>query len=126
MEAESKFSIRVSYANCLPFFFAWCNYDFLILQQLFDSLCSIIHDELLLLRTFDRTHTETCETVKAASRDIITSIEKFSPVFKNSKVCFSHPLFILCEQGHCYIVYTYVFFCGRKCWISFFLARIER
>lgn len=63
------------------------------MQKLFDSLCSISHDELLLLRTFDSTHLETCETVKAASHGVIASIEEFFPSLKNSKVCFPHPSF---------------------------------
>ncbi|PON47074.1 Midasin [Parasponia andersonii] len=54
-------------------------------KKLFDSLCSISHDELLLLRTFENTHLETFETVKASSHEILASIEKFFPYFKNSK-----------------------------------------
>lgn len=61
---------------------------FFLLQQLFDGLCSISHDELLLLRTFENTHLYNCQTVKATSSSFLASIEKFLPVFCNSKVQF--------------------------------------
>lgn len=71
----------------------------LLLQQLFDSLYSISHDELLLLRTFEHSHSENCENVKASSRGILASVEKFFPIFKNSKVSFYRPFcFILPVQ----------------------------
>ncbi|XP_062087755.1 midasin isoform X2 [Humulus lupulus] len=54
-------------------------------KKIFDCLCSISHDELLLLRTFDKTHLETCETVKAASHGILALVENFFPLFKKSK-----------------------------------------
>ncbi|EXB29684.1 hypothetical protein L484_013458 [Morus notabilis] len=54
-------------------------------KLLFDSLCSISHDELLLLRTFERNHSETCENVKASSHEILEFVEKFFPIFQNSK-----------------------------------------
>ncbi|KAL5579519.1 hypothetical protein UlMin_011961 [Ulmus minor] len=54
-------------------------------KQLFDSLCSISHDELLLLKTFDNIHLKTCETVKAAANGISAFIKDFLPIFQNSK-----------------------------------------
>ncbi|XP_030490703.2 midasin isoform X2 [Cannabis sativa] len=54
-------------------------------KKIFDCLCSISYDELLLLRTFDNTHLETCDTVKAASQGMLALVEKFFPRFKNSK-----------------------------------------
>ncbi|XP_048323691.2 midasin isoform X2 [Ziziphus jujuba] len=54
-------------------------------KQLFDSLYSISNDELVLLKKFETTHLSTCKTVKAASNRFIALIEKFLPVFWNSK-----------------------------------------
>lgn len=60
---------------------------FLLLQQLFDSLCATSHEELLLLKTFDNTHLKGCQTVKNEGNEFLASIEKFIPVLQKSKVC---------------------------------------
>lgn len=88
---------------------------FLLLQQLFDSLCSISHDELLLLKTFENTHLDTCQTVKATSNSFQASIEMFLPVFCNSKVHFlsfiplSLSLSLLMQYFHSL---NHVYFCS--------------
>ncbi|TQE13576.1 hypothetical protein C1H46_000907 [Malus baccata] len=54
-------------------------------KQLFDSLCATSHDELLLLKTFQNTHLNNCQTVKNDVNEFLASIEKFIPVLQKSK-----------------------------------------
>ncbi|KAK9282811.1 hypothetical protein L1049_011033 [Liquidambar formosana] len=54
-------------------------------KQLFDSLCAMLHEESLLLRTVESTHLNTCQSVKAEANRILVFIEKFVPVFHKSK-----------------------------------------
>lgn len=96
---------------------------FLLLQQLFDSLYSISNDELLLLKKFETTHLSTCQTVKAASNRFIDLIEKFLPVFWNSKV-----LFLACISFSINTVLSLSYSCvlyRRNYWIINFSDKIE-
>lgn len=61
-------------------------YFLLIMQQLFDSLCAISNEELLLLRTLENSHLNTCQKTRPQVSQIIASIEEFLPVFNKSKV----------------------------------------
>lgn len=57
-----------------------------ILQQLFDILCSLLHEESLLLRTVETAHFNSCQQDKVAANRILVFIEKFVHVFQKSKV----------------------------------------
>lgn len=96
---------------------------FSLLQQLFDSLYSISNDELVLLKKFETTHLSTCKTVKAASNRFIALIEKFLPVFWNSKVQFL-PFISFSSNTVLSLSYSCVL-CLRNNWIIIFLGKIE-
>ena len=57
-----------------------------VLQQLFDILCSMLHEESLLLRTVETAHFNSCQQDKVAANRVLVFIEKFVPVFQKSKV----------------------------------------
>ncbi|XP_057977825.1 midasin isoform X2 [Malania oleifera] len=54
-------------------------------KYLFDHLCGMLYEESLLLRTVERAHLTTCESVKAAAKRVLGFVEKFVPIFQNSK-----------------------------------------
>ncbi|KAJ7963223.1 Midasin [Quillaja saponaria] len=54
-------------------------------KQLFDSLCAITYEELLLLRTFKESHSNTCQAVQASVSKMLACIEEYLPVFSKSK-----------------------------------------
>ncbi|XP_019425404.1 PREDICTED: midasin isoform X2 [Lupinus angustifolius] len=54
-------------------------------KQLFDNLCAISHEELLLLRTLENSHLNTCQKTRPSVSEMIASIEEFLPVFCKSK-----------------------------------------
>ncbi|XP_027334240.1 midasin [Abrus precatorius] len=54
-------------------------------KQLFDSLCAISREELLLLRTFENSHLNTCQKERSLASQMIASIEEFLPLFCKSK-----------------------------------------
>ncbi|XP_052182550.1 midasin isoform X2 [Diospyros lotus] len=54
-------------------------------KQLFDSLCSMLHEECLLLKTVEVNHLDVCQSVKAAANRVRIFIEKFIPDFQKSK-----------------------------------------
>ncbi|CBI35900.3 unnamed protein product, partial [Vitis vinifera] len=54
-------------------------------KQLFDGLCSMLHEESLLLRTVESTHLSTCQHVKGSANRVLVFIEKFVPLFQKSK-----------------------------------------
>ncbi|KAA8540261.1 hypothetical protein F0562_024176 [Nyssa sinensis] len=54
-------------------------------KQLFDSLCAMMHEECLLLKTVESNHLTNCQTVKAAANKVHVFIEEFVPDFRKSK-----------------------------------------
>ncbi|KAK7311671.1 hypothetical protein RJT34_09956 [Clitoria ternatea] len=54
-------------------------------KQLFDSLCAMSNEELLLLRIFEDSHLNTCPRARPPVSRIISSLEIFLPVFCKSK-----------------------------------------
>lgn len=60
---------------------------FSLLQQLFDSLCVMFHEEYLVLKTVESTHLSSCESIKDEANRVTVVIEKFLPLFQKSKVC---------------------------------------
>ena len=89
---------------CMNFF---CNISkllerrlcFILLQQLFDSLCAMLHDECLLLRTVELSHLNTCQSVKVSAKQILLFVEKFVPDFQKSKVFISFILLFWMVQA---------------------------
>lgn len=102
---------------------------FVLSQQLFDSLCATSHDELLLLKTFQNTHLNNCQTVKNEVNEFLTSIEKFIPVLQKSKVsvscslCVLHFYPALDSSSHSHYIFAQL--CNRNLWTIAFLALIE-
>ena len=56
------------------------------MQELFDTLCSVLDEESLMLQIIRSTHLNSCQSMKDVGNDILVLIEKFSPLFKRSKV----------------------------------------
>lgn len=56
------------------------------MQQLFDSLCAISNEELLLLRILENSHLNSCQRTIPSASQMTASIEEFLPVFCKSKV----------------------------------------
>ncbi|KAL6993116.1 hypothetical protein U1Q18_011234 [Sarracenia purpurea var. burkii] len=54
-------------------------------KQLFDSLCSMLPEECLLLKTVESSHFSSCQIVKAAASRVRVFVEKFIPDFQKSK-----------------------------------------
>ncbi|CAH2065804.1 unnamed protein product [Thlaspi arvense] len=54
-------------------------------KQLFDNISAMLLEELALLRTIGSTHLDSCQTVKASSRSLLSLIEKLIPIAQNSK-----------------------------------------
>ncbi|XP_050383797.1 midasin isoform X3 [Argentina anserina] len=54
-------------------------------KHLFDSLYAMTHEEVLLLKIFEKTHLKTCHTIKNEVNDFVASVEKFIPEVQKSK-----------------------------------------
>ncbi|KAK4269128.1 hypothetical protein QN277_022325 [Acacia crassicarpa] len=54
-------------------------------KQIFDSLYAISQEAMLLLRTYEKSHSSTCRSVRPSVSDLIAAIENFLPVFSRSK-----------------------------------------
>ncbi|KAI4355485.1 hypothetical protein L6164_004254 [Bauhinia variegata] len=54
-------------------------------KQLFDTLCATLHEELLLLKTIQDSHLNTCQSVRPSVSLLIDLIEKYLPIFWRSK-----------------------------------------
>ena len=61
-----------------------------LLQALFDTLCSLLDEESVMLKAVQNTHLSTCQSIKPAVNEIVALIEHFSPLFKKSKVGICH------------------------------------
>ncbi|KNA10543.1 hypothetical protein SOVF_143350 isoform A [Spinacia oleracea] len=55
-------------------------------KELFDTFCSMLDEESLMLKTVKSTHLSNCHNIKDAANGILLLIEKFSPLFEKSKV----------------------------------------
>ncbi|XP_058209781.1 midasin-like isoform X1 [Rhododendron vialii] len=55
-------------------------------KQLLGTLCSLLVEECLLLKTVESTHFKTCQSVKGATNRVCVFLEKFIPDFQKSKV----------------------------------------
>ncbi|XP_058222016.1 midasin-like isoform X2 [Rhododendron vialii] len=54
-------------------------------KHLLGSLCSMLVEECLLLKTVESTHFNTCQSVKGAANRVCVFLEKFIPDFQKSK-----------------------------------------
>ncbi|KAL1318551.1 hypothetical protein AAHE18_15G213600 [Arachis hypogaea] len=54
-------------------------------KQLFDSLCAVSHEQMLLLRTLEHSHLRTCERACSSASQMIAYIDEFLPSFFKSK-----------------------------------------
>ncbi|XP_058209782.1 midasin-like isoform X2 [Rhododendron vialii] len=54
-------------------------------KQLLGTLCSLLVEECLLLKTVESTHFKTCQSVKGATNRVCVFLEKFIPDFQKSK-----------------------------------------
>ncbi|XP_057535568.1 midasin isoform X3 [Amaranthus tricolor] len=61
-------------------------------KELFDTLCSVLDEESLMLQIIRSTHLNSCQSMKDVGNDILVLIEKFSPLFKRSKVSLDEEL----------------------------------
>ncbi|GAV80132.1 AAA_5 domain-containing protein [Cephalotus follicularis] len=55
-------------------------------KQLFDSLSTMLIEASLLLRTVENVHLSSCQSVKVSANRVLALIEKYIPVFQESKV----------------------------------------
>ncbi|GAB2222234.1 hypothetical protein Drorol1_Dr00013440 [Drosera rotundifolia] len=67
-------------------------------KELFDALCALSQEEVLLLRTVESSHLNTCQNVKAAIGQMLDLVEKFSPSFKKSKAMLD--FYVLGDSRH--------------------------
>ncbi|KAI7735795.1 hypothetical protein M8C21_000557, partial [Ambrosia artemisiifolia] len=65
-------------------------------KQLFDTMCNILDDECLLLKSVENNHLSSCQSVGAAASQIHLFLEKFAPEFKKSKEMLDNYLFGEC------------------------------
>lgn len=56
------------------------------LQKIFDSLCTMAYEELILLKSFKNLHSKSCQSIKSEENWILEAIETFLPGFQKSKV----------------------------------------
>ncbi|KAK0592093.1 hypothetical protein LWI29_013199 [Acer saccharum] len=54
-------------------------------KQLLDSLHTLLVEELLLLRTVEKTHSNYCQSVRATTQKVLAFIERFAPAIQKSK-----------------------------------------
>ncbi|KFK27090.1 hypothetical protein AALP_AA8G332700 [Arabis alpina] len=54
-------------------------------KKLFDNITAMLLEELALLRTIGSTHLDSCQSVKASSRSLLSLIEKLILIAQNSK-----------------------------------------
>ncbi|KAF7135896.1 hypothetical protein RHSIM_Rhsim08G0236800 [Rhododendron simsii] len=54
-------------------------------KQLLGTLCSMLVEDCLLLKTVESTHLNTCQSVKGAANRVCIFLEKFIPDFQKSK-----------------------------------------
>ncbi|KAI8544654.1 hypothetical protein RHMOL_Rhmol08G0312700 [Rhododendron molle] len=54
-------------------------------KQLLGTLCSMLVEDCLLLKTVESTHFDTCQSVKGAANRVSIFLEKFIPDFQKSK-----------------------------------------
>ncbi|KAK1434225.1 hypothetical protein QVD17_11144 [Tagetes erecta] len=65
-------------------------------KQLFDTMCNIINEECLLLKSVKTSHSRNCLSVGPAASQIHLYLENFSPQFKKSKEMLDSYLFDGC------------------------------
>lgn len=75
-----------SVAYC--FYYKFLIHIFLNLQQLFDSLCVLLHEERLFLQTVVDNHLSPCTSVKHSAMKILLFIGKYFPNIQKTKVIF--------------------------------------
>lgn len=63
-------------------------------KQLFDSLCTMLSDTLLLLRTVESTHLDTCKSIKPEADNISVFIDNFISKFQKLKEALDHYLLV--------------------------------
>ncbi|XP_021720497.1 midasin-like [Chenopodium quinoa] len=61
-------------------------------KELFDTFCSMLGEESLMLKTVKDTHMSSCQSIKDAANGILLLIEEFSPAFEKSKVSLDNEL----------------------------------
>ncbi|KAK4479548.1 hypothetical protein RD792_015065 [Penstemon davidsonii] len=61
-------------------------------KQLFDSFCVMMYEEHLLLETVEKSHLNTCSSVRQGAEKIHLFIQKVLPDFQNSKNLLNHHL----------------------------------
>ncbi|KAL5755634.1 hypothetical protein ACOSQ2_020380 [Xanthoceras sorbifolium] len=54
-------------------------------KQLFDSLNTLVVEESLLLRTVEKTHSNSCQSVRATTQKVLAFIDRFAPAIQKSK-----------------------------------------
>ncbi|KAD4889375.1 hypothetical protein E3N88_21448 [Mikania micrantha] len=62
-------------------------------KQLFDTMCTMLDDECLLLKSVENNHLNNCQSVGAAASWLRLFLEKFAPEFKKSKEMLDNYLF---------------------------------
>lgn len=77
-----------------------------MLQQLFDTLYAMMHEEVLLLKIFENTHLNNCHTIKNQANEFLGSVEKFIPELQKSKVCVFCYLSALDFHSYCSSCHT--------------------
>lgn len=98
-----------------------------MLQQLFDTLYAMMHEEVLLLKLFENTHLNNCHTIKNEANEFLGSVGKFIPELQKSKVCFFCHLSALDFHSYCSSFHTNSLHnCNRNPWTIIFLAQREQ
>ncbi|KAL2899649.1 Midasin [Bienertia sinuspersici] len=54
-------------------------------KELFDTFCSLLEEESLMLQIVGSSHLSSCHSIKNEGTDIISLVEKFSSLFKKTK-----------------------------------------